>query len=304
MSFAAGKAPMTTIPAGIAGVHEASEPARLVCSEVWGGNRAADRAVELPGLRGWLFSQPCEQGGRGGDVHYLSVCSSGLLTRACVADVVGHGEAVAAVGSELHALFRRYMNWSDERHVLRALNRRLERRGLAAMTTAAAVSFYPPSRALSISYAGHPPAWVYRRAEDAWQRFAVGPQAETGRPRDLPLAVVAEAEYSRRQTRLAEGDRVLLFTDGVIEAPRDGEYFGEERLGRLLHERRAEDCRGLAEAILAELSTDGGRRFEHDDVTILLLEVTRKPPGPTIWTAVKNMVLRPRGNVAGTGNSK
>lgn len=290
---------MTAIPAGLPGVRESAEPARLVCSEVWGGNRAVDRAVALPGLRGWLFSQPCEQSGRGGDVHYLSVCSSGLLTRACVADVVGHGDAVATVGAELHALFRRYMNWSDERQVLRALNRRLERKGLGAMTTAAAVSYYPPSRSLSISYAGHPPAWVYRRSADAWERFAVGSQPETGRPRDLPLAVVAEADFSRRQTRLAEGDRVLLFTDGVIEAPLDGEYFGEERLGRLLHARRGEDCEALAGAILAELAPGSGRRFDHDDVTVLLLEVTRKPPGPTIWTAVKNMVLRPRGNVTG-----
>ena len=62
----------------------------LVCNEVWGGNQAFHGPIELPGLRGALFSQPCG-GGRGGDVHYLSVCGSGLISRACLADVTGHG---------------------------------------------------------------------------------------------------------------------------------------------------------------------------------------------------------------------
>src|SRR5947209_4327986 len=82
---------------------------QLVCAEIWGGNRAVYRAVELPGLRGVLFSSPSD-GGRGGDVHYLSVCGSGLLSRMCVADVVGHGEAVAAVSGEMHVLLRKLMN--------------------------------------------------------------------------------------------------------------------------------------------------------------------------------------------------
>jgi hypothetical protein len=56
----------------------------LVCNEVWGGNRTFHGPIELPGLRGVLFSQPCE-GGRGGDVHYLSVCGSGLVSRALLA---------------------------------------------------------------------------------------------------------------------------------------------------------------------------------------------------------------------------
>src|SRR5262245_36486805 len=112
--------------------------ARLVCSEVWGGNRPIHVPVDLPGVHGVLFSQPAE-GGRGGDVHYLSVCGSGIMARMCLADVVGHGETVARISSEMHAELRRQMNWPDERRVFRGLNRRLHRIGIDAMTTAAAV---------------------------------------------------------------------------------------------------------------------------------------------------------------------
>src|SRR5215470_13786358 len=175
-------------------LHE--RPARLVCSEVWGGNRPIHCPVDLPGVRGILFSQPAE-GGRGGDVHYLSVCGSGILARMCVADVVGHGETVARISGELHAELRRLMNWPDERRVFRGLNRRLHKIGIDAMTTAAAVSYYPPRRKLSVSYAGHPPAWFYRKAEQRWRLLRVERDGRSDGFVDGPLAIDPDASYTR-----------------------------------------------------------------------------------------------------------
>ena len=51
---------------------------QLVCSEIWGGNRPVSTPVDLPGMRGVLYSEPAD-GRKGGDVHYLSVCGSGVL---------------------------------------------------------------------------------------------------------------------------------------------------------------------------------------------------------------------------------
>jgi serine phosphatase RsbU (regulator of sigma subunit) len=100
---------------------DGSESVGLVCNEVWGGNRAFYGPVELPGLRGVLYSQASD-GTRGGDVHYLSVCGSGLISRACLADVTGHGESVAAISETMHDLLRRSVNRMDERKVLQRLN--------------------------------------------------------------------------------------------------------------------------------------------------------------------------------------
>ena len=36
----------------------------FVCAEVWGGNRPVNAPIDLPGVRGWVYSHPCE-GGRG-----------------------------------------------------------------------------------------------------------------------------------------------------------------------------------------------------------------------------------------------
>ena len=101
---------------------------QVTCAQVRGGNRAVHAPIDLPGIRGVVYSRPCD-GGRGGDVHYLSVCGSGLLSHICLADVVGHGEKVAGVSATMHALLKRSMNWTDQRRVLRELNQDLQARG-------------------------------------------------------------------------------------------------------------------------------------------------------------------------------
>jgi len=55
--------------------------AGLACYEVWGGNRRTEGPVELPGLSAWVYARPSGESESGGDVHYLSVCGEGRLTR-------------------------------------------------------------------------------------------------------------------------------------------------------------------------------------------------------------------------------
>lgn len=269
---------------------------QLICSEVWGGNRLIHAPVELPGMRGVLYSHPCD-GGRGGDVHYLSVCGSGVMARACLADVVGHGETVAKVSGEIHTLMRRCMDQPDQRRVLSKLNEILEARGLAAMTTAAAVTYYPPFKRLSISYAGHPPGWFYSKAEGRWQRLELDdkPAAQT----NLPLAVSSSVQFTRKRLKAVPGDKLLLITDGVLEAisPMDGEMFESEGVDDVLAANAKASCPQIAKALLNALATHTGRATPtHDDVTFLVVEIVPGPRGSHWWLAIKNRILRPRGS--------
>lgn len=275
-----------------------AEPLRLVCSEVWGGNRPIHRAVELPGIQGILFSQPCE-GGRGGDVHYMSVCGAGILSRMCLADVVGHGEAVAAISDQMHAHMRRSMNTPDQRRVLGDLNTRLEQLGFKAMTTAAALTYYTPTRNLAVSYAGHPPGWIFSKADRRWTRLELDPLPETAHPlTNGPLAIEPQVPFTRKSFKMQIGNRMVLVTDGVLEAPdASGELFGDDRMQRVLDENRGGDCAMIGEAILSALAEHrGDSRLDHDDVTFLVAEIVPGPSGPAFWNAVKNLITRPRGN--------
>lgn len=274
-----------------------AEALQMVCAEIWGGNRPIDRSIELTGVRGRLYSKPCD-GGRGGDVHYLSICNSGVLTRMCVADVAGHGESVAHVSGELHQLLRRFMDHNDQRRVLAELNGRLLREKSPPLTTAAIVTYYPPSGALSLSYAGHPPAWLYRARRERWERLPIEERAAG--LADLPLSVADEAVFSRRSERVAAGDRLLVVSDGVLEAP-DAAHrlFDDGGVERVLDEHRAAPVDELAKRLLEALTAHtGSAALEHDDVTILLVEFSRTSRLSTPLRALCNRVLRRRGNSA------
>ncbi len=300
-----------------------AEPPRFVCAEVWGGNRPIDVPLRLPGIRGRVYSQPCA-GGRGGDIHYVSICSSGLVSRLCIADVAGHGEPVARVSGEIHQMLRRFMNHHDERQVLAALNRRLVESELTVLTTAATLSYLPMLRRVSISYAGHPPAWLYSGKAAAWQRVlpegarksrtttrrgSAAPAGEftesappglPSRPlpkrpvlMDLPLAVDEGTQFSRRNLRVRTGDRLLLVTDGVLEAPgAGGALYGEARLEAVLAAVGPADADTLVTAVLNDVRRHAGcEALAHDDVTILAVGFV---PGPRIgvWSVLKNRLLR------------
>jgi hypothetical protein len=267
---------------------------RLACNEVRGGNHLVHEHVELPGLHGTIYSSPCA-GARGGDVHYLSVCGSGLLARVCVADIAGHGETLATVGAEMHRHLRRSVDTLDERRVLKRLDRSLTTGPAHALTTAAVLTYYPPSRRLTVSYAGHPRGWLYRTRTGTWDRLDAGEASPGAGPLvDLPLATGLSPAFARRRLRVEVGDRVLLVTDGVLEAPApDGDEFGAEGVAAVI---RGHDgsCGEVAHALLAALRAHvGGRGLIHDDVTFFLGEFVDGPVGPALWHVVRNRVLRP-----------
>ena len=285
---------MTTLSATTMTREPAEQTREMYCAEVWGGNRAIEEPFSLTGVRGYAFSKPCDSG-RGGDIHYISICGSGLISRVCVADVAGHGAAVGKVSQDIHELLAHYMNSFDQRRILRALNQRLEGTDLGRMTTAAVVSYFPPIRSLSVSYAGHEPAWLYRKSEDRWTRLVLPSASE---PRDglvdMPLAIHERTGFTQRKERVRPDDRVLLVTDGVLEAPSPGgDLFGIQRLERVLHEHRHETERVLTECIrdaLTEHTKDAA--LSHDDVTLLLLNFVPGPPAFGIWHGLKRRMFR------------
>ena len=94
----------------------------MQCMEVWGGNTATDNGVIMPGLDAWVYSRPYKGDDAGGDIHYVSSCATGRITRILVADVSGHGQQVAKVAVSLRALMRRYVNYIDQMRVVQGLN--------------------------------------------------------------------------------------------------------------------------------------------------------------------------------------
>jgi sigma-B regulation protein RsbU (phosphoserine phosphatase) len=93
------------------------------------------------------------------------------------------------------------------------------------------------------------------------------------------VGVVPGLSFRRHDLRLAAGDALVLYTDGVTEAHDPaGTLFGEERLLEHLSSHGGEDPRSLAEGLREAVRAFAGPAPQFDDIAILVLR--RSPPAP------------------------
>ena len=97
-------------------------PRRLECAETWAGNQKTASLVELPGLAAWVHSVPASTGDAGGDVHFVSVCPSCIVSRIALADVSGHGQAVVSLAAKLRELMQKYLRAMEQVGLMQDLN--------------------------------------------------------------------------------------------------------------------------------------------------------------------------------------
>lgn len=242
----------------------------IKCAEIWGGIRNADLDVCTSGVTASLFSNAAD-GGKGGDIYYFSVCGSDMLTRIALADVQGHGETVSDISKMIYAALEERMNSIEGYDVLADLNRAAGSHGYKGMTTAAVIAFYLGDSNFYYAYAGHHPALLWRKKQNAWETANLPARETVG---NLPLGVDETTHFDQEQTSLSRGDRIFVYTDGVIEAmSASGDLFGEERLRAVLERTAGADLTAVKTAVLNAVREHTGGSLAHDDVTFMALEV-------------------------------
>jgi phosphoserine phosphatase RsbU/P len=248
-------------------------PTRLGCGDIWAGSSRTAGLLELPGLDAWVHSAPAGAGEAGGDVHYVSVCPSCIVSRVALADVSGHGTAVAALGATLRRLMHQYLRALEQRALMRDLNRAVHTElDDVHYATMVAVGWHQRRKALILSNAGHPPPLWYRAARNEWSWLDTTSAPERDRPVGIPLGLLAEADYGRVIVKPEPGDLVVLYSDGASEATNEA----AEELGRdgLLDMARGLDRRSVesfGQELTSALSRFRGRVAASDDESIVVL---------------------------------
>jgi sigma-B regulation protein RsbU (phosphoserine phosphatase) len=253
---------------------DAVRPTRLGCGDIWAGSSRTAGLLELPGLDAWVHSAPAGTSEAGGDVHYVSVCPNCIVSRVALADVSGHGTAVAALGDTLRGLMHEYLHALEQRALMRDLNRAVHTElNEVHYATMVAVGWHGRRAVLVLSNAGHPPPLWYRAARNAWSWLDTTDDPEQDRPVGVPLGLLADVEYGRVVVKPEPGDLVVLYSDGASEATNES----AEELGRdgLLDMVRGLDRRSV-ESFGQEL-TSALRRFRggvtaSDDESIIVLQ--------------------------------
>ncbi len=245
----------------------------MQCMEVWGGSQLTAQGVEFGGLDAWVYSKPYGKAHAGGDVYYASSCATGRISRLLLADVAGHGNAVAATAADLRTLMRRFVNRLDQSEFVRLLNQQfsaLPRTG--AFATAIVTTFFEPSRRLTVCNAGHPRPLLYRVAQRQWDFLGDNAAIQRATPSNIPLGLFEAAEYEQFDVELEAGDCLLTYTDALIEARvGDGEMLGENGVLRIVRALGDLPPDKLTESLLAEIEARYPEGLAEDDVTVLVV---------------------------------
>jgi phosphoserine phosphatase RsbU/P len=238
------------------------------------GRQPADLAYSGIGLEAWVYSKPYGQAQRGGDVYYVSSCATGRISRLLLADVSGHGKAVATTAADLRTLMRRFVNRLDQKEFVRLLNQQftaLSRHGIFA--TAVVTTFFSPSRRLSVCNAGHPRPLLYRAADREWPFLGHEGTAERASPVNISLGIIDLAEYEQFDLELDPGDYLVSYTDALIEScDADGEMLGEDGLLRIMNLLGDVGPQELIDTLLMEITERFPKNLSADDVTVLVVQ--------------------------------
>jgi serine phosphatase RsbU (regulator of sigma subunit) len=217
----------------------------------------------LPGLEVAGACRPAI--GVGGDYYdYLTFADDrlGLV----IADVAGKGIPAALLMAGLQGSVRSIAAPSvDPGEVNCRLNGMLYRSTTTARyATLFFAIFDARSRMLAYSNAGHfPPLHLSARGVD--RLTADG----------IPLGLMEDARYGQGQRRLESGDLLVLYTDGIVEAPDpSGAEFGEDRLVEALRRYRDRNLEEIILSVLRDIERWTGGGPAHDDATLVLVRAT------------------------------
>ncbi len=218
---------------------------------------------ELPDVPGFamaaMYRAAGEQNWVGGDFYDAFAVPGGWMV--IVGDVAGHGaEAAALTAQARHTLRAIGEAFGDPVRAVAHLNRLLVPRSEPALCTVCVVLLQEDGRggaSASITCAGHPQPYLRRDGEVT----AVG--------RWGPLLGAWESTFTAEQVPLHDGDVLVVYTDGVLDARAGADRFGEGRLeGALAPATGAAFAVSAIRAALDDFQTGE----QADDTAVLAIE--------------------------------
>ncbi len=171
-----------------------------------------------------------------------------------MASLQAHTQAIIELGGELGG---------DPASVIAKLNRAITKRTPDnRFVTFFLAVFDPVASTLDYCNAGHNPPRLIR-SDGAVERLEEG---------GMVLGLFAGAQYLDKTIQFDQGDLLILYSDGVVEAcsSKGDEEFGEDRLVRIVAESKSLDLPRVIERVLEELRAWSGDGAYADDVTVVL----------------------------------
>ncbi|MGH9495981.1 MAG: PP2C family protein-serine/threonine phosphatase, partial [Candidatus Sulfotelmatobacter sp.] len=217
----------------------------------------------LPAIEGYEIAGMTQQLRFVGGDYYNAVRVSERHTVLCIADVAGKGMAAALLMSSMQAALQPLMSQGlAPREVCQRLNRIL-------------CEVTPVQKFISLFYgvldnvdhrvtycnAGHNPPLLIRADGTSGELGATG----------AVLGQFPDWNYEQADAPLGSGDRLVMFTDGLVEAcSAHEECFGEEKLVRIARANHDCEADGLMASLIGAAARHCGGHFQ-DDASLIVL---------------------------------
>lgn len=187
-----------------------------------------------------------------------------------VADVSGHGVGAALIASMLKVAFASQQhNLSRPEKILAGLNHTLKDKLGDNFVTAACLFLDTDAGTMQYASAGHPPLILYRKPENKVYEFG-----DSG----IILGPLPEAEYRGSMMQLESGDRLILYTDGIIETRNaSGCFFGDGPFKNFIETHAHMPAEVFADTLLDHLTKWSGKPSHEsldDDLTLIVVDIS------------------------------
>lgn len=202
----------------------------------------------------------------GGDFYDVLALEDGRLAVA-VGDVAGHGVSSGLVMSMAKSALAVQVTFDPEvAAVFQTLNRTVFQSARKRLLATLCYALIDPRR-LEMLYASAGHLYPYR--------ITAAGRVEALESTAYPLGVRGELAVEPRTARLAPGDTLFLFSDGVVEARREGsdDMFGFDRLEESLARHANRTVEGVRDGVLADVTRFTASAPREDDQTILVLRI-------------------------------
>ncbi len=204
----------------------------------------------------------------GGDFYSFFEPRKGCL-RVFLADATGHGVPAALVTMLIKSEYEKVKMLDDPVDILQIINDSFFSTygSLTVFFTGIIIDIDTARGNIKWVSAGHPVQYLVRREEC----LRLG-----GRGRII--GVLSDPHFSVESCPFEEDDRLILYTDGILEQINPaGEEYGEARLTAVLERADSgHDAKAINEAILASLADFRGNEEQVDDVTIISIRNARR----------------------------
>ncbi|MGL4370322.1 MAG: PP2C family protein-serine/threonine phosphatase, partial [Spirochaetota bacterium] len=202
----------------------------------------------------------------GGDLYDFYRAGDGGLG-VLIADVAGHGIPAALIASMVNIVFS--MNHASAEKpsaLMETMNESLIKKCEKRFVTAAYMYIEPDRSCVRFARAGHLPLLIYRRKTCAVEQYL---------PKGKILGRFKTAACEEIRIPLNRGDRLFLFSDGIVEGRnRSGVFFGMERFERCIKDSAMYDSSRCG-AYIAQRA-DGwsaGSAYPGDDIALLVIDI-------------------------------